>query len=139
EMLEMMSSVVGTITSLLTATAIISLIVGGIGIMNIMYVTVTERTKEIGLRMAIGAKAKDVLWQFLIESGMLSVVGGIIGIIVGIIASYVIAQIMMSPFVVSVGAVFMAFFVSAFIGIFFGWLPAKKAAKLDPITALRYE
>ncbi len=139
EMLEMMSNVVGTITSLLTATAIISLIVGGIGIMNIMYVTVTERTKEIGLRMAIGAKAKDVLWQFLIESGMLSIVGGIIGILVGIIASYVIAQVMNSPFVVSVGAVFMAFFVSAFIGIFFGWLPAKKAAKLDPITALRYE
>lgn len=139
EMLEMMSSVVGTITTLLTATAIISLIVGGIGIMNIMYVTVTERTKEIGLRMAIGAKARDVLWQFLIESAMLSVVGGILGIILGLVASYVVAQVIGSPFVVSAGAVFLAFFVSAFIGIFFGWLPAKKAAKLDPITALRYE
>lgn len=139
EMLEMMSSVTETMTALLTATAIISLIVGGIGIMNIMYVTVTERIKEIGLRMAIGAKSRDVLWQFLIESAILSLVGGIIGIILGLVLSYFISMFTNMPFVVSVGAVIASFVVSAFIGIFFGWLPARKAAKLDPITALRYE
>lgn len=139
EMLKMMSSVTGFLTILLAAIASISLIVGGIGIMNIMYVTVTERTKEIGLRTAIGARGRDIMYQFLLESSMLSLVGGIIGIIFGLVISYVASELLNWPFVVSGSAVVISFVVCAATGIFFGWYPAKKAANLDPITALRYE
>jgi putative ABC transport system permease protein len=139
EMLDMMSSIMGMLTVLLAAIAAISLIVGGIGIMNIMYVTVTERIKEIGLRMAIGAQNRDVLLQFLAESAILSLIGGIIGIIIGLGLSFVASYFLNWPFVVSGTTVAISFFVCVAIGIFFGWYPAKKASNLDPITALRYE
>jgi putative ABC transport system permease protein len=139
EMLDMMTSVTGFLTVLLAAIASISLIVGGIGIMNIMYVTVTERIKEIGLRMSIGAKNRDILLQFLCESIILSIIGGVIGIILGLLLSYGASVGLKWPFVVSIPAVGLSFVVCAATGIFFGWYPAKKAAGLDPITALRYE
>ena len=139
EMLDMMNSVTGFLTALLAAIASISLIVGGIGIMNIMYVTVTERTKEIGLRMSIGAKNKDILLQFLCESVILSLIGGIIGILLGLLLSYGASMGLKWPFIVSAPAVGVSFLVCAATGIFFGWYPAKKAASLDPINALRYE
>lgn len=139
EMLEMMSSITGYLTYLLAAIASISLVVGGIGIMNIMYVTVTERTKEIGLRLAIGARSKDIMYQFLIESAILSLIGGIIGIILGLILSYVGSSLLSWPFVVSESAIIASFIVCAATGIFFGYYPAKKAAAMDPINALRYE
>lgn len=139
ELLSTMSSVTQLLTILLAAIASISLLVGGIGVMNIMYVTVTERTKEIGLRMAIGAKGKDVMWQFLSESIILSLIGGSIGIILGIFISYALCTILNWPFVVSKAAIGVSFAVCAATGMFFGWYPARKAANLDPITALRYE
>lgn len=139
EMLDMMSSVSGFLTVLLAAIASISLVVGGIGIMNIMYVTVTERTKEIGLRMSIGAKNRDILLQFLLESTILSLIGGIIGIIFGLLLSYVVSSFLNWPVVISTTAIVVAFLVCTVIGVFFGWYPAKKAASLDPINALRYE
>ncbi|KAA6332418.1 hypothetical protein EZS27_019082, partial [termite gut metagenome] len=139
EMLEMMNTVTGFLTVLLAAIASISLVVGGIGIMNIMYVTVTERIKEIGLRMSIGAHNRDILLQFLCESTILSLIGGIIGILLGLVISYGASIILNWPFVVSVSAVGISFMVCAATGIFFGWYPAKKAASLDPINALRYE
>jgi len=139
QMLQMMDSVTGFLTVLLAAIASISLIVGGIGIMNIMYVTVTERIKEIGLRMAIGAKNRDILLQFLTESTILSLIGGIIGIIFGLLLSYIASSLLHWPYIVSIPAVVGSFLVCAATGIFFGWYPAKKAASLDPITALRYE
>ena len=139
EMLQMMDSVTGFLTILLAFIASISLIVGGIGIMNIMYVTVTERIKEIGLRMSIGAKNRDILLQFLAESTILSLIGGVIGIIFGLSISFLISNLLHWPYIVSIPAVAASFLVCAATGIFFGWYPAKKAASLDPINALRYE
>ena len=139
ELLSTVSSVTQLLTVLLSAIAAISLIVGGIGIMNIMYVTVTERTKEIGLRMAIGAHKRDIMLQFLFESVILSLIGGIIGIIFGLISAYVVSYFLGWPYVVSQMAIVASFFVCAATGVFFGWYPAKRAANLDPITAIRYE
>jgi putative ABC transport system permease protein len=140
QMLQMMDSISGFVSLLVVLAACISLIVGGIGIMNIMYVTVTERIKEIGLRMDIGAKNRDILLQFLTESTILSLIGGAIGIILGLLLSYVVLSLVLHwPLVISVFAIAGSFLGCAAIGIFFGWYPAKKAASLDPITALRYE
>jgi putative ABC transport system permease protein len=135
------SQVTGTLTLLLGAIAGISLVVGGIGIMNIMLVTVTERTREIGIRKAIGARRRDILLQFLIESIFLSAVGGALGILVGALASAELPNLFrgLSPPVVSAPSVLAAFGVSAAIGLFFGMYPANRAARLNPITALRYE
>ena len=126
-------------TLLLAAVASVSLIVGGIGIMNIMLVSVTERTKEIGLRMSVGAKGKDILLQFLIEAVTLSLIGGIIGIILGLLGSVGIAEIGGWPAIIQINSLFLSFGFAAAVGIFFGFYPAKKAARLDPIEALRYE
>ncbi len=139
EMLETISSVTGTFTALLSGVAAISLIVGGIGIMNIMLVTVTERTREIGLRKALGAKRKTIITQFLTESIILTFGGGIIGIILGIALSYSYSVFNSSVFTISFSSVMLAFLVSVGIGILFGWYPARKAASLQPIEALRYE
>ncbi len=133
------SSTTGTFTALLSGIAAISLLVGGIGIMNIMLVTVTERTREIGLRKALGAKKKTIITQFLIEAIMLTFTGGIIGIFLGIAISYVVTKLMNAPFVISPSSVLLAFAVSAGIGVLFGWYPARKASNLQPIEALRYE
>lgn len=139
ELVSSINSVNQMLTMLLAAIASISLVVGGIGIMNIMYVTVTERTKEIGLRMAIGARNSDIKMQFLTESIILSLIGGVIGILVGLLVSYGASKLLNWPFVVSEKAILISFLVCAFTGIFFGWYPAKKAANMDPISALRYE
>ena len=139
DILNTVSATTGTFTALLAGIAAISLLVGGIGIMNIMLVTVTERTREIGLRKALGAKKKTVVTQFLTEAIILTVSGGGAGMAVGIAASYVIARLTSFPFVISLPAIGLAFVVSAGIGIVFGWYPAKKAADLQPIEALRYE
>ena len=127
------------ITLVLVAFAAISLVVSLIMISIITYTSVLERTKEIGLRMAIGAKSRDILMQFLFESAILSLAGGIIGIVLGLVVSYVASDMLDWPFVVSSMAVVLSFVVCAATGIFFGWYPAKKAASLDPIVALRYE
>ncbi len=126
-------------TLLLAAVASVSLIVGGIGIMNIMLVSVTERTKEIGLRMAVGAKGKDIMLQFLIEAVTLSLIGGVIGITLGLLGSIGIAELGGWPAIIQINSVFLAFGFAAAVGIFFGFYPARKAARLDPIEALRYE
>jgi len=139
DILEAMSSVSGTLTLLLGAIAGISLIVGGVGIMNMMLTTVTERTREIGLRKAIGAKSKDIILQFLSEATALTFIGGTIGIILGWIASVAITQFSDTTTSVSTWSIFLAFGVSAFIGIVFGYYPARRAASLNPIEALRYE
>ena len=139
EMAEMMNSTSDTMTVLLLVVACISLIVGGIGIMNIMYVSVTERTKEIGLRMSVGARGIDILNQFLIESVLLSVTGGIIGVLVGVGAAVGINVFAHWPIQIQPWSVLLSFAVCSATGIFFGWYPAKKAAGLDPIEAIRYE
>ncbi|MBW1691453.1 MAG: FtsX-like permease family protein [Deltaproteobacteria bacterium] len=124
---------------LLAAVASVSLVVGGIGIMNIMLVSVTERTREIGLRMAVGAKSGDILAQFLIEAVTLSLIGGIMGILIGVSGSIVIAIASNWPMIIEIRSVILAFTFSAAVGVFFGFYPARKAAQLDPIEALRYE
>jgi len=139
DLLTTFSSVSNILTVLLGAIAGISLLVGGIGIMNIMYVSVTERTREIGLRMAIGGRGFDILLQFLIESMLLSIIGGVIGILLGFGAARIIGSVMAWPVVVLPFSVIVSFLVCTVIGIFFGWYPAKKASNLDPIDALRYE
>lgn len=139
ELITMMSSTTDIMTVLLSCIAGISLLVGGIGIMNIMYVSVTERTREIGLRMSIGAKGRDILMQFLIESILLSITGGIIGVILGISSAFVVKNILFWPIEIEIHTIFLAFIVCSATGVFFGWYPAKKAAELDPIEALRYE
>lgn len=139
EMAEMMNSTSDTMTVLLLVVACISLVVGGIGIMNIMYVSVTERTKEIGLRMSVGARGIDILNQFLIESVLLSVTGGSIGVIVGVGAAVGINVFAHWPIQIQPWSVLLSFAVCSATGIFFGWYPAKKAASLDPIEAIRYE
>ena len=139
DILETASQVTGTFTTLLAGIAAISLLVGGIGIMNIMLMSVTERTREIGLRKALGAKKKTIITQFLIEAIILTFTGGLIGIILGMIGFYAYTEIAGSEFIISFPSVLLAFGVSTGIGILFGWYPAQKAANLQPIEALRYE
>ena len=139
ELSSMMNSTSDLMTTLLLVVACISLVVGGIGIMNIMYVSVTERTREIGLRMSVGARGIDILNQFLIEAVLLSVTGGIIGIMLGIGASIGVNVFAKWPIVIQPWSVFVSFLVCTATGVFFGWYPAKKAACLDPIEAIRYE
>jgi putative ABC transport system permease protein len=139
DILTAASSVTGTFTALLAGIAAISLLVGGIGIMNIMLVTVIERTREIGLRKALGAKDSLVITQFLIESIILTIGGGLVGMILGITLSFIVSVAISLPFTISITSIFLAIGVSGGIGILFGWYPAKKAADLSPIEALRYE
>jgi putative ABC transport system permease protein len=139
EMTSVLTSTTTTMTWLLASIAAVSLLVGGIGIMNIMLVSVTERTREIGLRLSIGARDRDVLLQFLVEALVLSLVGGAIGVLAGFTASFGVSRVMQWPALVTPGAVAMSFGCAAAIGIFFGFYPARKAAALDPIEALRYE
>ena len=139
ELSSMMNSTTNMLTILLGCVAGISLIVGGIGIMNIMYVSVTERTREIGLRMSVGARGIDILNQFLIEAILLSVTGGIIGVLLGVSAAYGIKIAAHWPIEIQPWTIVMSFAVCTFTGVFFGWYPAKKAAQLDPIEAIRYE
>jgi len=139
QMLEAAKESTQTMSILLGAIASVSLVVGGIGIMNIMLVSVTERTREIGIRIAVGAKPKDIRMQFLIESVFLTTIGGIIGLVFGIIASLIVSAAMQWPVSISVLSTLIAFGFSAFVGIFFGFYPAYKASLLNPIDALRYE
>lgn len=139
ELSEMMNSTSDMMTVLLACIAGISLLVGGIGIMNIMYVSVTERTREIGLRMSIGARGIDILSQFLIEAVIISVTGGVIGILLGVVASWLVNVIANWPIYIQLYSVVLSFAVCTVTGVFFGWYPAKKASNLDPIEAIRYE
>ena len=139
ELSSMLTSTTDMMTVLLAAVAGISLLVGGIGIMNIMYVSVTERTREIGLRMSIGAKGRDIMAQFLIESILISVTGGLIGVICGVGAAVVVNLAASFPIFIQPWSVFLSFAVCTLTGVFFGWYPAQKAAMLDPIEAIRYE
>ncbi|MEJ2905293.1 ABC transporter permease [Pedobacter panaciterrae] len=139
ELMTMMNSTSSMMTALLTAVASISLVIGGIGIMNIMYVSVTERTREIGLRMSIGARGIDILLQFLIEAIVISVTGGVIGVVLGVSAALIVPASLNWPTVISEFSIVISFLVCAITGIFFGYYPALKASKLDPIEALRYE
>lgn len=139
ELSTMLTSTTDIMTTLLAAVAGISLLVGGIGIMNIMYVSVTERTQEIGLRMSIGAKGMDILAQFLIESILISVTGGLIGVLFGVGAALIVNVVAHFPIYIQPWSVLLSFVVCTVTGVFFGWYPAKKAAQLDPIEAIRYE
>ena len=139
EIAQMLAGTTQILTALLSAVAAVSLLVGGIGIMNIMLVSVTERTREIGIRLAIGALEREVLLQFLVEAVVLSSLGGLIGIVLALIASVALADLMSIPFVFNPGIVALAFLFSAAVGVIFGFFPARKAARLDPIEALRHE
>ncbi len=139
ELSSMLNTTTDLMTTLLACIAGISLVVGGIGIMNIMYVSVTERTREIGLRMSVGARGVDILSQFLIEAILISITGGLIGVIIGCGASFMIKTIAHWPVFIQPWSVLLSFLVCTVTGVFFGWYPAKKAADLDPIDALRYE
>ena len=139
ELSEMLNSTTEMMTLLLACVAGISLMVGGIGIMNIMLVSVTERTREIGLRMSIGAKGRDILTQFLIEAVIISITGGIIGVLIGGISSFLVKFLLNWPVSIQIYSVVLSFAVCTVTGVFFGWYPAKKASALDPIEALRYE
>ncbi|WP_339750537.1 ABC transporter permease [Algoriphagus aquimarinus] len=139
ELISTFSSTTEMLTILLVAVASISLLIGGIGIMNIMYVSVKERTREIGLRMAVGGKGSDILMQFLIEAIMISITGGVLGVLLGLTATVFIENILHWPTSVALYSIIISFAVCAVTGIFFGWYPARKASSLDPITALRYE
>ena len=139
ELSSMLNTTTDLMTTLLACIAGISLVVGGIGIMNIMYVSVTERTREIGLRMSVGARGVDILRQFLIEAILISITGGLIGVIIGCGASFMIKTIAHWPVFIQPWSVLLSFLVCTVTGVFFGWYPAKKAADLDPIDALRYE
>jgi len=139
ELLSTMSSTSDMLTVLLVAIASISLLVGGIGIMNIMYVSVTERTREIGLRMAVGGRGLDILVQFLIESILISFTGGVIGVALGLESTFFVSDYMKWPTLVTPESIILSFVVCVVTGVFFGWYPARKAAKLDPIVALRFE
>jgi putative ABC transport system permease protein len=139
ELIETVSSITDIMTYLLGSIAGISLLVGGIGIMNIMFVSVTERTKEIGLRMSIGGRGKDILKQFLVESIILSILGGALGVFFGFLIAKIAGSLMNNPAIVTSKSVALAFAVCFIIGVFFGWYPARKAANLNPIDALRYE
>ena len=139
ELSSMLNTTTDLMTTLLACIAGISLVVGGIGIMNIMYVSVTERTREIGLRMSVGARGVDILSQFLIEAILISITGGLIGVIIGCGASWVVKSVAHWPIFIQPWSVFLSFAVCTVTGVFFGWYPAKKAADLDPIEAIRYE
>jgi putative ABC transport system permease protein len=139
EIAQAQAAQMGILRTLLLSIAAISLLVGGIGIMNIMLVSVTERTREIGIRMAIGAKGRHVLLQFLFEAVTLAIVGGLIGVCLGVGASVLVGKYLQWPIVVTPESVALSFGVAAFVGIFFGFYPARKASRLDPIDALRYE
>lgn len=139
ELSSMLSSTTGLMTTLLACIAGISLVVGGIGIMNIMYVSVTERTREIGLRMSVGTRGIDILSQFLIEAVLISITGGLIGVLIGCGACWIVKVVVHWPVYIQLWSVFLSFAVCTLTGIFFGWYPAKKAACLDPIEAIRYE
>lgn len=139
ELSSMMTSTMNLLTILLASVAGISLLVGGIGIMNIMYVSVTERTREIGLRMSIGAKGIDILSQFLIESILISVTGGLIGVIFGVVMAVLVKYVANFPIYIQTWSIILSFGVCTITGVFFGWYPAKKAAQLDPIEAIRFE
>ncbi|MDO7173525.1 ABC transporter permease [Mariniflexile sp. AS56] len=139
ELISTFSSTSEMLTILLVAVASISLLIGGIGIMNIMYVSVKERTKEIGLRMAVGAKGADILMQFLIEAILISITGGVLGVLLGLGSTVFIEKFLNWPTSVALYSIVISFAVCAVTGIFFGWYPARKASALDPITALRYE
>jgi putative ABC transport system permease protein len=139
ELSSMMNTTTDLMTTLLACIAGISLIVGGIGIMNIMYVSVTERTREIGLRMSVGARGVDILSQFLIEAILISITGGLIGVIIGCVSSLIVKNVAHWPVFIQPWSVLLSFAVCTVTGVFFGWYPAKKAARLDPIEAIRYE
>ncbi len=139
EIAEAATATSRVMTLLLGAIAGVSLVVGGIGIMNIMLVSVTERTREIGVRLAVGAHGRDILTQFLIEALALSSVGGLIGIALGLVTSQILSVVANWPTQISFGSIAVAFLVSAAVGVFFGFYPARTASRLDPIEALRYE
>ena len=146
EFAQLLGTITGTMTLLLAAIAAISLLVGGIGIMNIMLVSVTERTREIGIRMAVGARGKDIMRQFLVESVMLSLLGGAVGVALGVGASVGLTKVINSflsgsdwPVVISFPAALIAMLFAGAVGVFFGFYPARRASQLDPIEALRYE